>query len=98
MAWRIANIDNTVKVSAKVAKEIYKATMYERDNEEDDWEDNEYYHNVDDVTYKGKLSFNPEHMEHGDYINLYGNDAHALIPSELWTHVGIVLGREILIT
>jgi len=31
----------------------------------------------------------------GDYINVYGSDAHGEIPPEFWTHVEIVTGKSI---
>lgn len=31
----------------------------------------------------------------GEYINVYGKDAHAEIPPEFWTHVEIVSGKKI---
>lgn len=53
--WSIDLLKNTVEVSEACADEIYKGhgdTFYERS----------------EVTYKGKLYFNPDHMEHMDYV------------------------------
>jgi len=53
---------NTVKVNAKVAKQIFEATS--------DGEYNDYFdEDGDDVTEDGKLYFNPDAMEHQDYLS-----------------------------
>jgi hypothetical protein len=62
MSWSISNIDNTVEISKKCAKDLFEA-------QRDDGEDHgEFFWNPDDVTYEGKLRFNPDHDEHMDYV------------------------------
>src|SRR5579872_1706754 len=61
MSWSIANIDNTVKITKKIASEVYKAT-------EEDGSYSEYFDDVDGVSYDGKLYFNPDHSEFMDFL------------------------------
>ena len=76
MGWHIALIKNDVKVSKKLAKEIWKATTYVSDEVDsngtkfDDY--NPYFDSEDSVTYGGFLNFNSDHMEHMDYL---GNES-----------------------
>lgn len=58
MSWSIANISNTVEIDSIVAEELFKYDKY-----------NEYWYHVDDVAYRGHLSFNTDHQEHMDYVS-----------------------------
>lgn len=58
MSWSIALLENTVEVSAKIAEELVKAQSYK----------GEFWSNGFEVTYKGKLYFNPDHSEHMDFL------------------------------
>lgn len=60
MSWSIGLIENTVRISQKVAKQLFKL---QEDNKTD-----ELWYSEDDVVYEGKLQFNGDHMEHMDYI------------------------------
>ena len=57
--WSIEVIENTVEITKKCQKELWKAHKKSAD---DFWEDEE------DVIYEGKLGFNSDHMEHMDYM------------------------------
>ena len=63
MSWSIANIVNEVKISKKCARELFEAQGYE----------GEAWSEIEDVASAGKLNFNPDNMEHMDYIG--NNDA-----------------------
>ncbi|MBI4991629.1 MAG: hypothetical protein HZB99_00210 [Candidatus Harrisonbacteria bacterium] len=56
--WTIAETLNTVKISAKCARELFEA---QEDGEE-------IWYSLENVTYKGKLTFNPDHNEHMDFL------------------------------
>lgn len=60
MGWSIENLVNEVKISPQCAKELFGAQEYEQ----------EIWYELKDVTYKGKLTFNPDHLEHMDYVHL----------------------------
>jgi len=55
--WSIAEMKNAVEVDKKCAKELFKL------NPLDIWRD------IDEVTYNGKLYFNPDHHEHMDFLS-----------------------------
>lgn len=57
MSWPIHCLVNTVRVSAKVARDIFKAPGAD-----------EFFYEVGDVTYDGRLHFNSDHSEHQDYL------------------------------
>jgi len=56
--WHIELIDNTVKVSKKLAKELFASQDYSGQH----WEE------LDDVVSEGKLDFNYDHFEHMDFL------------------------------
>lgn len=56
MSWSIGLISNTPKITTACAKDLIKATG------------DEYFYDLDDVTYKGHLQFNEDHQEHMDYV------------------------------
>lgn len=45
------------------------------------------YHTLMDAIENGQMD--------GDYLSIYGSDAHGEIPDELWDHVEVVTGRKI---
>lgn len=55
MGWNIGLEKNTVEINNKIAKELFKI-------DENIWDSEE------DVIYQNRLSFNPEHSEHMDYM------------------------------
>lgn len=59
MSWQIHCFENTVKISAKVAKAVYKA----------DEDEGEFFSDPSEVTYEDHLQFNPDHSEHQDYLS-----------------------------
>lgn len=61
MAWSIDLLSNTIKISKKMAQKIYEATMENGYN--DTFDGVESVRNDD-----GFLDFNPDHMEHMDYL------------------------------
>jgi len=58
MGWSIALISNDVEISSECAKDLWKAVQKG---------DNPWYEE-DEITWRGKLSFNSDHMEHMDYM------------------------------
>jgi hypothetical protein len=62
MSWTIHNIDNTVKIVKACAKDLFKVGNAEGAGPCTIW------YSLDEVSYKGKLSFDPDHREHMDYI------------------------------
>lgn len=60
MSWSISELENTVKITPKVAKELFKL--------QEDLAVDELWSDVDDVTYDGFLTFNGDHMEHMDFL------------------------------
>ncbi len=54
MGWHISNLVNTVKVSKKAAKAI------------NEWAEKEIYE--EEVVRGSKLYFNPDHLEHMDFL------------------------------
>lgn len=68
MSWSIGLIVNTVKVSTKVAKELFKAQAYDGEDEGDVW------HSEDSVLDdEGHLYFDYDHMEHMDWLGVGDN-------------------------
>lgn len=64
MSWQIHCIENTVKITKKVAKAIYEVQRYEGSDE------GEFFYSADDVrTQEGTLYFNSDHCEHQDYLS-----------------------------
>jgi len=60
MGWQIALLENKIKVSSKVAKELFD--LSEKDL-------SEIWYSENDVTDENDvLQFNPDHMEHMDYL------------------------------
>lgn len=60
MSWTIVEMENTVKVSKKVAKELFDAQEYEE----------EIWYEASEVVGKGdRLVFNRNHAEHMDYLD-----------------------------
>ena len=60
MGWNIALIENHVKVSKKCAKQLFKISSETQD---------EHWYSENDVTDSdGLLVFNPDNMEHMDYL------------------------------
>lgn len=60
MSWSIGEMVNTVKISPKCAKELFEAQG---------GENGEIWSSLEDVTYKGKITFNPDHMEWMDWLS-----------------------------
>lgn len=60
MGWSIENLVNEMKITAQCAKDLFEAQEYEE----------EIWYELKEVTHKGKLTFNPDHSEHMDYIHL----------------------------
>lgn len=60
MGWQIAELKNTVKISKAAEKEITEWAQKTID--------------IDDVVYNGKLYFNPDYMEHMDFLWQEGFD------------------------
>ncbi len=60
--WSIGVVVNTVEITKECAKELFEAQDNEQDDEEYIWSEPE------NVAYKGKLCFNPDHMEHMDFL------------------------------
>lgn len=60
MGWNIALISNTVKISRACAEDLFNA--------QNEASCGELWGDSDDVVYKNKLSFDPDHMEHMDYL------------------------------
>ena len=58
MSWSIAELVNNVEITPECAKELFKGQGYKGEI----WDD------AGEVTNGGKLYFNPDHMEHMDYI------------------------------
>lgn len=56
--WSIGEVVNTVHITKECAKELFEAQEYE----------GEIWTELEDVEYKGKLSFNDDHMEHMDFL------------------------------
>ena len=63
MSWSIANVVNEVKISKKCARDLFEVQEATSD---------ELWYSPDGVTNNGKLTFDPDHMEHMDY--LYNED------------------------
>lgn len=63
MSWQIHCVENTIKISPKMAKEIYEVQRYE------DSEEGEFFYSEEDVTYDGYLAFNSDHCEHQDFLS-----------------------------
>lgn len=59
MGWNIALTKNDVEISPKCAKDLFEAQSYEGER----WSELEY------VTEDGKLAFDPDMMEHMDYLD-----------------------------
>jgi hypothetical protein len=59
MSWSIGLVTNTVKISSKCAKELFKA------QKEDG---SEIWYSPEEVTNKGKVTFNEDHMEWMDWL------------------------------
>jgi hypothetical protein len=57
MSWSIANLENTVEISKELSTELFKVG-----------ENYDIWYSEDEVTWKGKLQFNPDHSEHMDYL------------------------------
>lgn len=57
MSWSIECLVNTVQVTMDCAEELFQVGEPEG-----------YFYSIDDVSHNGKLSFNPDHMEHMDFI------------------------------
>ncbi len=64
MGWQIKEVKNTVKINKKIACELYEcgaSVCYA-------WDENGM--SVDDIVHSdGHLVFNPDHMEHMDYVH-----------------------------
>lgn len=58
MSWSIGLTENTVKISSKCAKELFKAQD----------EDNKVWYSPEEVAYNGKVTFNSDHMEWMDWL------------------------------
>lgn len=56
--WSIGKVVNTVEISEDCAKDLFAAQGDER----------YIWSSLEEVTYQGKLSFNPDHMEHMDFL------------------------------
>jgi hypothetical protein len=65
MGWHINLVKNTVKITSEIALALY--------NCEADvccaWQDECSFPMLEGVIYDGKLVFNPDHMEHMDYLH-----------------------------
>lgn len=59
MSWSIGLVENTVEISSKCAKELFKAQEKSGAG---------IWHSLEEVTYKGKVTFNPDHMEWMDWL------------------------------
>lgn len=57
MSWSIEVIVNNVKIPKTLIKELFDAQKGE-----------EIWYDVNEVTYDAVLSFNPDHMEHMDFL------------------------------
>ncbi len=64
MGWRIGIIKNTVEISKKCARALFKAQSPK----------GEIWNELEDVTYKGKLSFNDDHGEWMDFLGSGNNE------------------------
>jgi hypothetical protein len=62
--WSIALIKNEVKITKKIAKEIYKKTTHKFEDEVY----NDIFYSLDEVMSDSKLQFNPDHNEGMDYL------------------------------
>ena len=58
MGWNISLTKNEVNISPECAQDLFDAQAYE----------GERWDTVEDVTTDGKLTFDPDHMEHMDYL------------------------------
>lgn len=58
MSWSIGETVNTVKISNECAKELFEAQG----------ENGEIWYNLEDVTYKGRVTFNSDHSEWMDWL------------------------------
>ncbi len=67
MGWHIALTKNDVEISSKCAKDLFEAQSYDGER----WSELEY------VTEDGKLAFDPDMMEHMDY--LYDEDVQKVL-------------------
>jgi hypothetical protein len=67
MSWQIHCIENTVKVSKKCIKEIYKAQLYDQDDP--DGGGHVFYAEDEVSDGSGLLFFNSDHCEHQDFIS-----------------------------
>ncbi len=59
MSWSIVNLVNTVEVPSKCVRELFDKQEY----------DGQIWYSKDSVVCNGKLVFNPDHLEHMDYVN-----------------------------
>lgn len=59
MSWSIGVVENTVEISSKCAKELFAAQKKHGD---------EIWYELQEVTYEGKVTFNPDHMEWMDWL------------------------------
>lgn len=59
MAWSIGVVANTVQISPTCAQELF---------EKQGGESGEVWSSFEDVTYEGKITFNPDHMEWMDWL------------------------------
>lgn len=61
MSWSIAEITNTVEITPKVAKELFKLVKGGKVEE--------LWYSEDEVAYEGHLNFNIDHMEHMGHMD-----------------------------
>lgn len=59
MSWSIGEVVNTVKISPECAREIFEAQG---------GESGEIWSSLEDVTYQGMVTFNPDLMEWMDWL------------------------------
>lgn len=64
MGWRIHEIKNTVKINSKIALDLYGCGA----DVCSAWEDECDFPSLGGIIDDGKLVFNPDHMEHMDYV------------------------------
>jgi hypothetical protein len=64
MSWRINLIKNTVKINSKIALELYQSDAQIVSA----WQDECTFPDLEGIISGENLVFNPDHMEHMDYI------------------------------
>jgi len=66
MSWKVHCFENTLRLTKKCAKELFKAQEYS--DEYGDSEGGDVWYSVGDVTCGEFAYFNPDHSEHIDWI------------------------------